>query len=223
MTYDRSSDDTLQNHDDHLQNISKTCEPGDTRLTQRRSRRVPNKKLMRQLSKMVEGRVYFIQGGDRIKIGFSTSPPARLSGLQTGSPDELRLLGSISGTEQDERRLQHSFRHLKIRREWFRAEPDLMAYIRSATGQPYLGLEAAPEPEPDPPRVVSPEAQAIISSALTHRNKVGAETVKGILLSNLAEQARWMDDPDEKPWATHETQTIGWMMHLQTDLLARSA
>jgi hypothetical protein len=202
-------------------NENRTCADSDTPLTQRRSRRVPNKKLMRQLSKMVEGRVYFIQGSDRIKIGFSTSPPARLSGLQTGSPDELRLLGSISGTEQDERRLQHSFRHLKIRREWFRAEPDLMAYIRSATGQPYLGLEAAPEP--DPPRAVSPEAQAIISSALTHRNKVGAETVKGILLSNLAEQARWMDDPDEKPRASHETQTIGWMMRLQTDLLARTA
>lgn len=119
-------------------NDSGTIAAVDTPPTRRRSRRVLNMKLMRQLSKMVEGRVYFIRGGDRIKIGFSTNPLGRLSTLQKCSPDELKLLGTIEGTEQDERRLHHHFRHLRIRSEWFRDDPELMTYIRSATDQPYL-------------------------------------------------------------------------------------
>ena len=37
---------------------------------------------------------------------------------------------------------------------------------------------------------------------------------------NLAEQSKWLNDPDPRPWATHYSQTIPWIMNWQVELLA---
>jgi len=203
MTYDEEPKATVPNHDGRLQNDPKTCEDRDTRMTQPRSRRVH------------PGFVYFIHGGDRIKIGYSKEPEDRLTALQVSTADRLQIIGSIVGDQRKEKSLHDQFRHLHIRGEWFRPETDLVEFICRITGRPM------PEFQPDPEdRPLSPEARAMISCVLSHRNQTGAETPKGTILSNLAELATWLDDPDPRPWATHPMQTVKGLMELQSKLLA---
>jgi hypothetical protein len=64
--------------------------------------------------------IYFIQDDhNRVKIGYSRNPRARLDGLQTGHADKLRLVRSIEGTEATERFLHTQFAHLRLQGEWF--------------------------------------------------------------------------------------------------------
>ncbi len=72
--------------------------------------------------------VYFIQSGDAgpIKIGLAWDAHKRLAALQTGHPEELRLLGTIPGNAEVERRLHDRFSHCRIRGEWFAPDPELI-------------------------------------------------------------------------------------------------
>jgi hypothetical protein len=74
------------------------------------------------------GHVYFISFGSLIKIGFSTNIQQRLRVLPH---DEL--LAKIPGTMRDEKVLHRQFAHLRQQGEWFRKEPDLLAYIDTLT------------------------------------------------------------------------------------------
>lgn len=77
--------------------------------------------------------VYFIRGGDYIKIGWTSgSPSKRMAALSTGNHERLNLLLAVSGTRTEERRLHRKFRDLKHRREWFRAEDPLLDFIATA-------------------------------------------------------------------------------------------
>jgi hypothetical protein len=81
------------------------------------------------------GKVYFARVGDRIKIGFSKNPWARLDSLKTGSPTPPELLGYVAGTIETERSLHDRFKHLRENLEWFRSDPELLEYIATvATG-----------------------------------------------------------------------------------------
>lgn len=82
---------------------------------------------------MIAPVVYFIQSGDAgpIKIGFTSGCPLdRMANLQTGCPDELRLVAHARGTADDERELHKRFAHLRLRGEWFQAKPELVEFIR---------------------------------------------------------------------------------------------
>lgn len=82
------------------------------------------------------GFVYFIQAGNAgpIKIGWALNDVVgRLAVLQIGSWEELRLLGVIPGSQEDERRLHASFAHARIRGEWFRASKVLRYITNCAT------------------------------------------------------------------------------------------
>jgi hypothetical protein len=91
----------------------------------RRLRRVPSAKAD------MRGKVfvYFIRDGEYIKIGRTTNIKQRMSGLQGHNPRPLELLASVVALSSLEPTLHFKFRHLRIRREWFRAEPDLLAFI----------------------------------------------------------------------------------------------
>lgn len=85
--------------------------------------------------------IYFIQQGHTgpIKIGFSKNPGARIRELQTSHHAQLRMLGEIDGSLNDERRLHEKFANHRIRREWFAPTQDLMDYIRSVLDEnPFL-------------------------------------------------------------------------------------
>jgi hypothetical protein len=61
-----------------------------------------------------------------------------MSGLQVGCPLPLILLGTINGIHQKyvdwswyrEQSLHKRFAHLRQQGEWFRAEPELLQYIK---------------------------------------------------------------------------------------------
>ena len=40
---------------------------------------------------------------------------------------------------------------------------------------------------------------------------------------NLAEQSKWLNDPDPKPWATHPMQTVAGLMQWQMNCLGEMA
>jgi integrase len=66
--------------------------------------------------------VYFIQSGDRVKIGWSADVSDRITALQTGTPEPLHVIHVIPGEREDERRFHIEFAAQRIRGEWFRLE-----------------------------------------------------------------------------------------------------
>lgn len=84
-----------------------------------------------------EGYVYFVQeeGGGPIKIGWATNPSKRLSGMQSGNPRRLRLIGAIAGERNLEGKLHTKFAKFRQTGEWFEPHPTLLAYIAKRTIQ----------------------------------------------------------------------------------------
>ncbi len=80
--------------------------------------------------------VYFIGGMTTglVKIGKANDPRRRLADLQTGSPDDLVLLGFMDGERDEERDLHHRFHHDRRRGEWFDMSPGVAAFIESIGG-----------------------------------------------------------------------------------------
>ena len=56
---------------------------------------------------------------DRVKIGISNDPQARLATLQCGSPTQLNLLATILGNKADERQLHNTLHESRAHGEWF--------------------------------------------------------------------------------------------------------
>jgi hypothetical protein len=69
-------------------------------------------------------------------------------------------------------------------------------------------------------RDISAEFVPMRKSLRKGRNRLGAETDRGRLLSNLDQQSPWRSDPDPRPWATHPMQSVQGMMKWQVELLA---
>jgi hypothetical protein len=68
------------------------------------------------------GFIYFIQGesGGPIKIGYATDVYSRLKTLQTGHPDNLKILCAMPGNYDDEKKYHQKFAEYRIRGEWFK-------------------------------------------------------------------------------------------------------
>jgi hypothetical protein len=64
-----------------------------------------------------------------VKIGMSGNVEERLRDIRTSLPFEPVLLASFEGTSKDERAAHNRFAELRIKGEWFRRSPELMAYI----------------------------------------------------------------------------------------------
>lgn len=77
--------------------------------------------------------IYFARSGATVKIGRSIDPPQRLRELQTTHAGELVLLATVAGHVALEGALHQRFAHLRTRAngEWFRLEPDLIAFIHA--------------------------------------------------------------------------------------------
>lgn len=76
--------------------------------------------------------VYFVQAGDRIKIGMGVCIASRIGDLQVGSASRLKCLGYIECFDSmvsTERELHTRFAGLRLRGEWFRDDPELRAFI----------------------------------------------------------------------------------------------
>lgn len=77
--------------------------------------------------------VYFIrdEATGLIKIGRATDPWVRLSHIQCHCPGQLTMLALEDGAADREAELHAQFRSDRQRGEWFRAGPELTAYIAS--------------------------------------------------------------------------------------------
>jgi hypothetical protein len=77
--------------------------------------------------------VYFVQQGAEgpIKIGFSSNILLRMERLQTANSEELRLLLRLPGSQVEEHGLHRKFLLSRIRGEWYRPTPDLLAFIQN--------------------------------------------------------------------------------------------
>lgn len=76
--------------------------------------------------------VYFVSDGDAIKIGFtSNGVDRRLEALRNGNPREIKVLATMRGTMDDEKRLHRRFAEYRVRGEWFKAAPELLDFIAS--------------------------------------------------------------------------------------------
>jgi len=188
-------------------NNAGTCAKGDTPLTQARST-------------VVHGWTYFVRDGDAIKIGSSIRPQKRVEAIQTGSPRTIELLAIVPQSVADEFTTHQKFAHLRSRGEWFRAEPDLLDYIEHLIR---AMASAAPVPAPvapiRKPAAGSTTAHVIQSRLLSRRNRVGAETREGRILSNLIKQTAALQTYERPAWATHPMQTLQGMMEWQMKLL----
>lgn len=97
------------------------------------------------------GFIYFVtcvsSANYPIKIGWACTPMAtRLAGLQNGNPNMLTVVGTLAGTQEDEKKLHTYFGHLRIRGEWFVRNGELVDYIGGLPGQTgTYGAEEFPE------------------------------------------------------------------------------
>lgn len=82
-------------------------------------------------------KVYFAQesGLGAIKIGTSRQLPKRLAELSRILPYEIRLLVAIDGGREAEWTIHNRFASARIRGEWFRPVPELLAYIEGLKEQ----------------------------------------------------------------------------------------
>ncbi len=74
--------------------------------------------------------VYFVGGGNHIKIGLARDVAFRLATLRASSPIPLELLLAIPGDLTVEQRLHQRFAALRSHNEWFRAEEPILAFVR---------------------------------------------------------------------------------------------
>jgi hypothetical protein len=81
--------------------------------------------------------IYFVQAGQGgpIKIGHATQPRRRLSELQVSSPVLLTLLGKVRGRPAHEKEWHSRFAGYRIRGEWFKPSPALLAAIDGARSE----------------------------------------------------------------------------------------
>ena len=75
--------------------------------------------------------IYFVEDvrWDYIKIGSAVDPMRRFSGLSTGAPDCLRMIGLARGTARHEKDLRLYLRELRHKGEWFSRSPELMSFV----------------------------------------------------------------------------------------------
>lgn len=75
--------------------------------------------------------IYAIQSVNlrNVKIGFSTDVNQRLAGMQTGSPDELKVIGCWPGTQAEEQLIHGQMSQWRLHREWFFPSPEVLSLI----------------------------------------------------------------------------------------------
>lgn len=84
----------------------------------------------------MNGFVYAIECGGRIKIGFSEKPEARFSKIASDAPFPCVMHGYWPGTVADELDVQTKFNDIRVHGEWFAVTETLLAFISDQVGPP---------------------------------------------------------------------------------------
>jgi len=76
--------------------------------------------------------IYFVidKVNKAVKIGYTKwGAEERISSLQSGNPNELILIGVMSGDVNKETEIHQKFNHLRIRREWFYFTDEVASFL----------------------------------------------------------------------------------------------
>jgi hypothetical protein len=73
--------------------------------------------------------LYFIKGGNFIKIGRTGNPKIRLGTLQVSSVDKLEYIKIFNYRGCYEFKIHDIFDYLRVKGEWFKDHPDIRGYI----------------------------------------------------------------------------------------------
>lgn len=76
-------------------------------------------------------RVYAMEGGGLVKIGFTQDIIYRLRCIRAMSPVPITLIIDVAGTRQDEKALHRRFAAYRSHGEWFRIEGAVAAWIEA--------------------------------------------------------------------------------------------
>lgn len=81
---------------------------------------------------VASGQIYFLRNSrGHIKIGWTTqSPESRLSQIQTGDSEPVKIVGVMPGTEQQERAFHVRFAAYRMKGEWFHPNAELELLIK---------------------------------------------------------------------------------------------
>jgi hypothetical protein len=76
--------------------------------------------------------IYFIADltNNEVKIGISKDPHKRLKQLQTARSNKLKLLKTVHGTNEDEKKYHSLFCWYKKEGEWYELSDELWEFIR---------------------------------------------------------------------------------------------
>jgi hypothetical protein len=75
--------------------------------------------------------VYAVEGADQVKFGKALDVEHRFVGLQTGSPIDLVLLGSVLGPKTLEKQIHKWAAPFRRRGEWFHKTPPVMRLVEA--------------------------------------------------------------------------------------------
>jgi hypothetical protein len=85
-----------------------------------------------ELGEAARGSLYFVSSGAYCKIGRAIDFPQRLSSLQTGTPERLKVEAVLPGMGWQERIWHTAFLHLRHRGEWFEWTDELQEAVTAA-------------------------------------------------------------------------------------------
>lgn len=82
--------------------------------------------------KLMPGFIYVIQGelGGPIKIGYSQDVAQRVKELQTGYPDDLKVLHMFPGNMDIEAKIHQDLKKYRMRGEWFKPDKYVMFRVQ---------------------------------------------------------------------------------------------
>ena len=92
--------------------------------------------------------IYVISTPDNqfCKIGYAVNPIKRLATFQTGFPYTLKLVALFEGERSDEADWHADYANQRERGEWFRADPELLAFIEANCIRPVAPARRIREP-----------------------------------------------------------------------------
>lgn len=89
--------------------------------------------------------IYFLQLGDRVKIGVSHRPIRRLGDLTGSASASLKRLVVVIGSRNDERLLHQRFKSYRTGGEWFVASRPLLLAMSRCAAAGHIVHEGEPE------------------------------------------------------------------------------
>ena len=159
--------------------------------------------------------IYFIQNeaNRSIKIGYTGGEVSgRLRQLQTSSSDRLKLLGSIPGTEEDEKFLHRQFDSYRLSGEWFRPHIDLICWIEWLSCRPRQ-IELKTQDSNGFVSSTAEEAIAWLSGLFLEKRRHAAEFIRDAAKKDGITIGRLFDVSSQLPIRKYRVQSPDGAIH----------